>query len=215
MSRSFKLYWPKLWFPGNSLNYSISSESNDKPDQGYENSIISGTVGTSFEQFKDVKLNIGVSASYDDLRTEDTASAALKKQSGTFSEVSTRYGLTFDKRNRAFMPTDGSIISFNQELPIYADKPFIGNTFASSFYRSFGENIIGSSKFYLTSINGIDNEDVRLSKRKGLSTKRLRGFERNKVGPVDGSDHIGGNYATAINLEASLPNLLPDHLIWI
>ena len=108
------------------------------------------------------------------------------------------------------MPTDGSIISFNQELPIYADKPFIGNTFASSFYRSFGENIIGSSKFYLTSINGIDNEDVRLSKRKGLSTKRLRGFERNKVGPVDGSDHIGGNYATAINLEASLPNLLPD-----
>ncbi len=201
---------PNYDFLGNSLNYSISSESNDKPDQGYENSIISGAVGTSFEQFKDVKLNIGVSASYDDLRTEDTASAALKKQSGTFSEVSTRYGLTFDKRNRAFMPTDGSIISFNQELPIYADKPFIGNTFASSFYRSFGENIIGSSKFYLTSINGIDNEDVRLSKRKGLSTKRLRGFERNKVGPVDGSDHIGGNYATAINLEASLPNLLPD-----
>ena len=88
---------PNYDFLGNSLNYSISSESNDKPDQGYENSIISGTVGTSFEQFKDVKLNIGVSASYDDLRTEDTASAALKKQSGTFSEVSTRYGLTFDK----------------------------------------------------------------------------------------------------------------------
>ena len=201
---------PNYDFLGNSLNFSISNESNDKPDQGYENSIISGSIGTGFEQFKDVDLNIGISASYDDLRTENTASAALKKQSGSFTEISTRYGLTFDKRNRAFMPTDGSIISFNQEIPIYADKPFIGNTFLSSFYKAFGENVVGSSKFYLTTINSINNEDVRLSKRKGLSTKRLRGFEKNKVGPIDGADHIGGNYAAAINLESNLPNLLPD-----
>ena len=53
--------------------------------------------------------------------------------------------------------------------------------------------------------------DVRLSKRKGLSSKRLRGFERGKVGPVDGKDHIGGNYAAALNFEANLPNLLPDN----
>ena len=78
------------------------------------------------------------------------------------------------------MPTDGSIVSFRQELPIYADKPFIGNTFSSSFYESFGENIIGVTKFYLSTINSINNEDVRLSKRKGLRTSRLRGFERNK-----------------------------------
>ena len=201
---------PNYDFLGNSLNYFISSESNDKPDQGYENSIITGSIGTGFEQFKNVDLNISVAASYDDLRTENTASAALKKQSGAFTEISTRYGLTFDKRNRAFMPTDGSIVSFRQELPIYADKPFIGNTFSSSFYESFGENIVGATKFYLSTINSINNEDVRLSKRKGLRTSRLRGFERNKVGPVDGTDHIGGNYAAALNLETNLPNLLPD-----
>ena len=28
----------------------------------------------------------------------------------------------------------------------------------------------------------------------------MRGFEKNKIGPVDGSDHIGGNYAAALNL---------------
>ena len=201
---------PNYNFLGNSLNYLISSESNDKPDQGYENSIITGSIGTGFEQFKDVDFNIGVAASYDDLRTENTASAALKKQSGAFTEISTRYGLTFDKRNRAFMPTDGSIVNFRQELPIYADKPFIGNTLSSSFYESFGENFVGAFKFYLSTINSINNEDVRLSKRKGLSTSRLRGFERNKVGPVDGTDHIGGNYAAALNIESNLPNLLPD-----
>ena len=27
---------------------------------------------------------------------------------------------------------------------------------------------------------------------------------------MDGNDHIGGNYAAAINLETNLPNLLPE-----
>ena len=39
----------------------------------------------------------------------------------------------------------------------------------------------------------------------------MRGFERGKVGPVDGKDHIGGNYAAALNFEANLPNLLPEN----
>ena len=51
---------------------------------------------------------------------------------------------------------------------------------------------------------------MRLSKRKSLSSKKIRGFERGKIGPVDGDDHVGGNYAAAVNFEASLPNLLPD-----
>ena len=39
----------------------------------------------------------------------------------------------------------------------------------------------------------MDNQDVRLSKV--VSSNRLRGFEKNKVGPIDGSDRIGGNTA--------------------
>ena len=107
------------------------------------------------------------------------------------------------------MPTKGYVSSFNQTLPIYADKQAIGNTFTFSSYKLITEDIVGAGKFYFTSINGLD-DDVRLSKRKSLSSNRLRGFERGKVGPVDGSDHIGGNYAASFNLEANLPNLLPE-----
>ena len=57
-------------------------------------------------------------------------------------------------RDRAFMPTSGSITSFSQTLPFYADK-FIGNTFSTSFYKTIGENVVGSSKLYLSAINGI------------------------------------------------------------
>ena len=108
------------------------------------------------------------------------------------------------------MPTSGSIIRFGQDLPLYSDSASIANSFSASKYKSLNENVVGVGKFYLATVNGLGSEDVRLSKRKGISSKRLRGFERNKVGPVDNNDHIGGNYSAAINLEANLPNVLPE-----
>ena len=72
------------------------------------------------------------------------------------------------------------------------------------------ENVVGSTKFFITSVNSIGDDDVRLSKRKSLSSKRLRGFKRNKIGPVDNNDYLGGNYATSLNFDANLPNVLPE-----
>ncbi len=201
---------PNYDFLGNSINYYVSSEKNDKSDQGYENSVTSAGIGTGFEQYKDLFANLGISASYDDLKTDDTATESLKKQKGTFSDLSGNYGFKYDKRNRAFMPTRGSILSFGQSFPIIADKSSITNTLALSSYKSFNEDVVGAGKIFLTSVNGLGSDDVRLSKRVGLSSRRLRGFERGKVGPMDGNDHVGGNYAAAVNLETNLPNLLPE-----
>ncbi|RPG62909.1 MAG: outer membrane protein assembly factor BamA [Flavobacteriaceae bacterium TMED238] len=210
LSGTFNYLDPNYDFLGNSINYYLSSTSNDKPDQGYENTIFSAGLNTGFEQYKDLYATLGLNFSYDDLRTVGSASTALKKQSGEFSEISGSYGFKYDKRNRAFMPTDGSVISFKQNLPIYADRPFVGNTVQMSSYKEITDNIIGAGKFYFTSINGISDKDVRVSKRRFLSSSRLRGFKKNKVGPKDGKDHIGGNYAAAINLETNLPNFLPE-----
>tara|TARA_B100000575_G_scaffold294430_1_gene310298 strand:+ start:2333 stop:4573 length:2241 start_codon:yes stop_codon:yes gene_type:complete len=202
---------PNYNFLGNSLNYFVSSQTNDKPDQGYENTIISSGINTSFEQYKNIFTNLGVKATYDDLRTDSSASSSLSKQSGEFTEFAGSYGFKYDGRDRSFMPTKGGIFGFDQTIPFVADKNYISNTLTYSKYGAFSENIIGAGKIYLSTINGLDDDDVRLSKRKNLSTRRLRGFEKNKIGPVDGSDHIGGNYAAALNFEANLPNLLPEN----
>ena len=195
---------------GNSMRYYISNQTNDMPDQGYENSVLSLGASTGFEQYNDLYTNLGFNISYDDLRTTSAASSSLQKQAGDFLEFAANYGFSNDQRDRSFMPTDGSIISFNQSLPVYADKPFIDNTFTSSFYRTLSENYIGSAKFYLSAVNGLNDEDVRISKRKFLSDRRLRGFSKGKVGPVDGNDHIGGNYSAALNFDVQLPNALPE-----
>ena len=201
---------PNYNFFGNEINYFLESTSNDKPDQGYENTVISAGVNTGFEQYRDLFVNLGLSGSFDDLRTQESASATLKKQSGNFSEIAGNYGFKYDKRNRAFMPTSGSVLSFNQSVPFYADKQFIKNTFAVSGYKELTPDVVGASKLYLAAINGLGDDDVRLSKRLNISQKRLRGFQRGKVGPVDGDDHVGGNLAAAFNLETNLPNLLPS-----
>ena len=68
---------------GNSLNYSLSSTKNDKPDQGYENSIISAGIGTKFEQYKDLFTSLALFATHDDLRTR-LCIQLIKKQRVNF-----------------------------------------------------------------------------------------------------------------------------------
>ena len=87
------------------------------------------------------------------------------------------------------MPTSGYITSFSQALPIYADKSFISNSFSHSSYKSLTEDIVGAGKIYISAINGLGSDDVRLSKRKSLSTRRLRGFQKNNIGiPLSSSN---------------------------
>ena len=70
--------------------------------------------------------------------------------------------------------------------------------------------MIISAGFFGRAINSITDDDVRVSKRLYVASKRLRGFEPGKIGPVDGGDFIGGNYATSVNIQTSIPQLLPN-----
>ena len=64
------------------------------------------------------------------------------------------------------MPTSGSIMSFGQELPLVADKSYISNLFRISSYKTLNENVVGASKLFISTINALGSDDVRISKRK-------------------------------------------------
>ena len=179
---------PNYNFTGNSLYYFVSNTSNDKPDSGFKNNIMSTGIGTSFEQYKDIYISPSISLSYDDLKVQSTASDSIKKQKGTFTDLSFDYGISQDKRNRVYAPTEGYLSKFNQSFPIYADTPYIENTYLLSKYSTLTPNAIGAFKFYTSAINGLNDKDVRLSKRVNLPSSRLRGFEAGKIGPKDGED---------------------------
>ena len=201
---------PNHNFSGNSLTYFVSNTSNDKSGSGYKNNIISSGVGTNFEQYKGVYISPQLTLSFDDLKVQSTASESLKKQKGKFTDLTLDYGISLDKRDRVYDPTDGYISKFSQGLPVYADSPSIRNTYQFSKYKALTKDAIGTFKIYASSVSGLGNKDVRLNKRARLSSSRLRGFEGGKVGPKDGLDYVGGNYAMASNFEVKLPNLLPE-----
>ena len=68
-------------------------------------------------------------------------------------------------------------------------------------------------KLLFSAINPISDEDVRLSKKIDITKDRLRGFQRGRMGPKDGNDFIGGNYAATMNLEARLPTFCQSLVI--
>ena len=210
VSGSLSLTDPDYNFTGKELSYYLKSVQNDKKDSGYENDVIGTGVSLSYEKFKDIYFSPGLSLTYDDLTTDNTASALLKKQSGSSTDLMFDYALSSDKRDRRFMPTAGHLTSFYQQLPVFADQPHLKNNFSTRHYKEFSEDMIGALKFGVTAINGLNDEDVRISQRLNLSTFKLRGFEPGKIGPKDGDDFIGGNYSTSLNLEANFPNFFPE-----
>ena len=201
---------PNYNFSGNTLKYFVQNTSNDKPDSGFKNNITTTGIGTKFEQYNNIYLSPGLAVSYDDLQVESTASDALKKQKGTFTDLSFDYGISADKRDRVYAPTDGYFTRFSQVLPLYSDTPALGTTYVLNTYKPMSPDVIGSFKLFATAITGLNDEDVRISKRAMLPSSKLRGFKPGKVGPKDGNDYIGGNYALATNFEANLPNFLPE-----
>ena len=201
---------PNFRYSGNSVYTSFNVSSVDKKENsGYESAKTGYALGTQFEQYENVFLAPSISAIYEDIEVQDTASSQIKKMDGTFYNIDAAYGIIWDKRNQPFQPTSGYRAKFSQSLPLIQDSSSIMNGFDISKYHSFSEDVVGSIKFYAKSIHGID-EDVRLTRRLFLPATRLRGFQTNKVGPKDGIDYVGGNYTTALGFEAQLPNLLPE-----
>ena len=207
----FKLVDPNHNLSGNSLNYFLENTSNDKPNSGYKNNIISTGIGTQFEQYKNIYLAPTLIYSYDDMKVNSSATKSLKKQKGTFSDLSLDYSIKLDNRDRAYAPTSGYISTFSQAVPIYSDSAYIRNSYSLSAYKAFSPNYLGAFKLTSAAINGLDDKDVRVSKRVILPSTKLRGFEAGRVGPKDGADFVGGNYAISTSYELNLPNFLPEY----
>ena len=201
---------PNYNFSGNSVSTSLNVSATDRTAAtGFKSSKTGFSLGTSFEQYEDIYISPSLAVNHEDIEAESTASDSIKKMDGTYITSDFTYGITLDKRNQSFQPTEGYSTSFFQSLPLIQDSSSIINTFNANTWHEISENVIGSLKFQAKTVHGID-DNVRLTNRLFVSGRKLRGFVRGKVGPKDGADWIGGNYVTGLSVEAQLPNLLPE-----
>ena len=202
---------PNFNYTDNTLFTSIKSTSQDNlSTSGYKIKTAGVSVGTIFEQYENLFFSPELDLTIEDLETNSTASNFFKKQKGSYSDFYFNYGLTYDTRNSSYNPTGGNVSRFEQKLPVLSSENEIENTFIFSTYKALNseENMVGKFSFFFKAVNSLDGSDVRISKRSTIPYSRLRGFEKGKVGPKDGEEFIGGNYAAAVNLSSNLPGIL-------
>lgn len=194
-----------------SLNFSVESSTTDRLETfGYESNKTGFTIGSGFEYYDNLYLNIGTSTYVEKLTTDSNASATLKKQKGSYFDTFFNYTIDYDLRDQKFQPTDGFRSRFTQNLPLISESYTLTNTYDLKFYNEWLNESIASYGIFASTTNSLTGKDAKLSDRLFLPSSRLRGFEAGKVGPKDGTDYIGGNYALAFNAATTLPQILPN-----
>ena len=202
----FSVVNPNFNYLDKSLSTSVeSTQVNKLSESGYSTTKTGFTFGTGFEQFENVFFTPKISTFYEDLTTKSTASKNLKKQSGTYLESKFSYGLDYDMRNQRFQTTDGFRSSFNQTIPLVSEEYSLGNIYDYKTWYKLPNNMVTSFNFFGRTVNSLTGDDVRITNRFWLPSKKLKGFKTRNIGPVDSGDYVGGNYAAAFNFDTTLP----------
>ena len=208
---NFSVTNPNFNYSNKMLISSVESTKIDKlADNGYETTKTGFSFGTRYEQYEDVYFSPSLSTYLEDLTTSNKASASLKKQSGNYFETKFTYGLDLDKRNQKFQTFDGHRISFYQGLPLISDEYALSNSVNIEKWYKFENEMVANFGVYTKIISSLNDEDVRITDRLTLPRSKLRGFKFSSIGPVDGDDYVGGNYAASINFDTTLPMILPS-----
>ena len=194
-----------------SLNASIESTITDRiTNFGYKSNKTGFSVGTGFEFYDDLYWNTGISSYIEKLETDSTASASMKKQEGSYFDTFFNQTFKYDKRNQKFKTSDGYISRLTQNIPLISENYTLTNSYDFKIYNEWLEENVASFGFFIKTANSLSGKNIKLSDRLYLPSSKLRGFESGKFGPKDGTDYIGGNYATSINIASTLPQIMPN-----
>ena len=194
-----------------SINLNIQSLETDKlTDSGYKTNKTGFGFGTNFEYQDDVFIGLGQDSYYEKIETNSSASARQKSQAGNYWDTFLNLDLNYDKRNQKYRTSDGFLSSYSINLPIISENNSLTNAYVFTLYNELYEDNVTKFSFFAKAANSLTNDNIKLSERIYLPGSRLRGFVTGGVGPKDGNDFIGGNYATSVNIQTSIPQLLPN-----
>ena len=177
---------------------------------GYKTNKTGFSLGTNFEYLNNLTLGVGNSNYYEKIDTDSTASTKQKSQEGNYWDSFLNLSFDYDTRNQKFQASEGFRSQYFIDLPLLSETATLQNTYIYKYFTELYENNISTASIFLRSSTSLKSEDIKLSERIILPTNRLRGFERGKIGPKDGDDFIGGNYAATVNFTSTIPQLLEN-----
>lgn len=157
-------------------------------------------------------LGLFYDASYDEMSDYRGTSGVLRSevaQKGLWSSA-LGYRYTYDTRRTGLDPDSGVLLSFGQEYAgLGGDTEFIKTT--ARFVAQ--TRVLNDEVTLRATVEGgaLDFQGSKNSRAiDRFTTQVMRGFEPNGMGPIEGNEHLGGDYFAVAKFEAEFPIGIPD-----
>jgi len=185
-------------------------ENDNLSNFGYKSNKTGINFGTRFEYLRDLNLGIGSSNFYEVIETNSSASKRQRDQEGNYWDSFLNLDFNYDKRNQKFQTSSGYRSYYSLDIPVISENNTLKNYYDYSYYFDLFDRNISTLSFLLRSSNSVTGKNIKLSERINIPSNRLRGFESGRIGPKDGADFIGGNYATSLNFASTIPQIFEE-----
>jgi len=182
-----------------------------------DNSLFDTAIGTfrpslTFPIGENSRLGVFYNARYEDMSDYNGTSGILAAEvaQGDLWTSAIGYEYSFDTRRTGLNPDAGVLLSFGQEFAgLGGDNDFVKTTARIVGQRTiFNEEVTVRAILEGGAISFSNGQNSRFINR--FNDQIMRGFEPNGMGPIEGSEHLGGDYFAALKFEAEFPLGLPD-----
>nr|WP_240611660.1 outer membrane protein assembly factor BamA [Roseovarius nitratireducens] len=158
------------------------------------------------------RLGLFYNGRYEEMSDYNGTSGILQNEinQGDLWTSAVGYDYSFDTRRTGLDPNSGILLSFGQELAgLGGDNEYIKTTL-----RLVGQTAVLNEEVTLRAI--VEGGAIQFNSGQSsrflnrFNDQVIRGFEPNGMGPVEGNEHLGGDYYAALKLEAEFPLGLPE-----
>lgn len=216
-SLNFSFTEPSLLARDLSGSVAVFYTETSSQNRSFDTLDIGATFGLGFpvSEFGRMDVYYGIESNEISGLSTTNSSAILRREATDRinSFVGAQYA--YDTRNTGLDPTQGVRLQFGAELAgLGGDAEYLETTFLGIAERDvMREEVTLRASFEAGALQMLDG-DSRLADRFFLSSRQMRGFEANGLGPRDlnvaNRDALGGNYFAVARFEAAFPLGLPD-----
>jgi outer membrane protein insertion porin family len=186
-------------------------ESNEDDNTQFDTAIGAFRPSLTFPTGDNGRLSLFYNGRYEDMSNFNGISnvLAVEINEGDLWTSAVGYDYSYDTRRSGLDPNSGVLLSFGQEFAGLGGD----NDYIKTSARAVGQTMVLNEEVTLraTAQAGaihFSSGSSRFLNR--FNDQVMRGFEPNGMGPVEGDEHLGGDYFAVLKFEAEFPLGLPD-----
>lgn len=183
-------------------------------ESSFDQQTTGSTLRASYPLTERLRHAVRLTARQDKIEdVSNDASRFIQNEEGEDLTVLVGQTLTYDTRDTRFLPTEGTIIRFEQDFAgLGGDTQFLKHELVGSYYYPFTPDWVLNVAARGGHVFGYGGQEVRLFDRFFLGGASFRGFRFAGVGPRDAEtdDALGGTLLGTGTVELRVPLGLPE-----